>query len=83
MNLNDLGPISQSIHELIIQILEKCMLLLMNISLIHRGLKFAHVTTAQLSCHVQICDPIESSEVYINVEVYINDSFHKISVMSS
>ena len=43
---------------------------------IQSGHKFAHVMTAQLSWHVQICDLIVSSKLKL-------DNFHKISVISS
>ena len=54
-------PISQSIDEFVIQILNFAHSRKM---IIWSALKFAHVTTAKLSWHVQICDLIWPSELW-------------------
>ena len=52
------GHVSWMIDELIIEILWKLFLLLTLILMIQSGHKLAHVTTAELSWHVQNCDII-------------------------
>ena len=56
----NMGHISQTVHELIIQNLRKFICSTFVIAIIRPGHIFAHVTTAVLSWHVQNCDLIWS-----------------------
>ena len=57
------GPIKQRFYELINEILWKFSAAIV-IVMIQLGHKFAHVTTAKLSWHVQNCDLIGSQATF-------------------